>query len=78
MIKETLLKNSQDIKKRVKSLLSGIGEVSKVVLEGPYVVVYTKDPGVFIRRNEVVVELAKTIRRKIIIQAKKPLLDEEE
>ena len=78
MIKEVLKKNSQSIEKKVKSLLSGIGEVSKVVLEGPYVVVYTKDPGVFIRRNEVVVELAKTIRKKIIIHAKKPLLDEEE
>ncbi len=78
MMKEVIKENSQSIQRRVKQVLSGLGEISKVVLEGPYVVVYAKDPGIFIRRNDVIAELAKTIRKKIIINAKKPLLSEEE
>lgn len=66
------------LKRRVRNLLSGVGEITKVELEGPFVVVYAKDPGVFMANSAAIIETAKTLRKKIIIEASKPLAGEEE
>jgi Predicted metal-dependent RNase, consists of a metallo-beta-lactamase domain and an RNA-binding KH domain len=67
-----------EIKKKVKEVLSRIGEVKKVELEGPFVVVYVDDPSSFLESNNTVGEAAKLLRKKIIVMSSGKMLPEED
>jgi len=73
-----LKKGPSDVKKRVKEVLSRIGDVKKVELEGPFVVVYVDDPSSFLESNSTVGEAAKLLRKKIIVMSSGKMLPEDD
>jgi len=66
------VENLEDLKKKVREHLSKIGKVTRVDFEGPFVVVYVKNPAEFLDSGAIA-DVAKALRKKIIIMADKPM-----
>ncbi len=64
------------IKKRVREYLSRYTKITKVELEGPFVVVYAEKPREILDVPDAITNAAKTLKKKIIVLASKPLKDE--
>ncbi len=71
------MENFEDLKKKVREHLSKIGKISKIDFEGPFVVVYVRNPAEFLDSGAIA-EVAKALRKKIIIMADKPMTLEDE
>ncbi len=52
--------------------------VTNVEFEGPDVVIYTRNPGMFIDDSDVIKDLAKTLRKRIVIRPDPSVLTDEE
>ncbi|MCC6028816.1 MAG: beta-CASP ribonuclease aCPSF1 [Candidatus Korarchaeum sp.] len=67
---------SEDLKTKVKKYFSQYAKVEKVELEGPFVTLLVENPKEILDKPDLVVNAAKTLKKKIIILASKPLMDE--
>jgi len=66
----------EQLKRRVREYLSQYAKITKVELEGPFVVVYAEDPREILDIPDAITNAAKTLKKKIIVLASKPLKDE--
>ncbi|RLG69750.1 MAG: beta-CASP ribonuclease aCPSF1, partial [Methanobacteriota archaeon] len=57
-----------EIKKEIRSRVPVTSMITEIEYEGPEIVVYAKNPGVLMENGDTVRELAKTIRKRIIIR----------
>lgn len=64
------------LKKKVKEYLSQYAKINKIELEGPFVVVYAENPKEILDIPDAITNAAKTLKKKIIVLASKPLKDE--
>ncbi len=79
MVQKTAAFLSADkLKREVRESLSKIGSVSKVDLEGPFVVVYVDDPAEFLNGDGGLAEVAKSLKKRIILMSKEPKKNQEE
>jgi len=67
---------TDQIKRRVREYLSRYTKITKVELEGPFVVVYAENPREVLDVPDAITNAAKTLKKKIIVLASKPLKDE--
>ncbi len=67
---------SEDLKTKVKRYFSQYAKVEKVELEGPFVTLLVENPKDILDKPDLVVNAAKTLKKKIIVLASKPLMDE--
>jgi KH/beta-lactamase-domain protein len=67
---------SEDLKTKVKKYFSQYAKVEKVELEGPFVTLLVENPKEILDKPDLVVNAAKTLKKKIIVLASKPLMDE--
>src|SRR3990172_5371722 len=58
----------EEIKKVVKETIPPEAFVTKVDFEGPEVVIYTKNPNAFTSNGEIIKELARTLRKRIVLR----------
>ena len=66
----------QDIKERIIERLPEKVKVAKVEFEGPEIVIYTKNPEIIKDNGNLIRDLAKDIRKRIIIRSDKSVLSE--
>ena len=64
------------LKRKVRSILSKYAEIDKVELEGPFVVVYTRNPKDVLDSPDVITTAAKTLKKKIVVLASQAIKDE--
>ncbi|HDI86143.1 MAG TPA: beta-CASP ribonuclease aCPSF1 [Candidatus Korarchaeota archaeon] len=69
---------ADQLKRRVRAELSKLGKVEKVELEGPFVVAYVSNLPDFLDSGGALGEIAKALKKKIIIRAAKPILSPQE
>jgi len=67
-----------EIKKVVKEIIPAESSVTKVDLEGPEIVIYTKNPRSFTSNGEIIKELARTLRKRIVLRPDSSVLLEPE
>ncbi len=67
---------AEQLKKRVKEHLSSYTKITRVELEGPFVVIYAENPKEILNIPDAITNAAKTLKKKIIVLASKPLKDE--
>ncbi len=67
---------AEQLKKKVKEHLSSYTKITKVELEGPFVVIYAENPREILDTPDAITNAAKTLKKKIIVLASKPLKDE--
>ena len=67
---------SEDLKIKVKRYFSQYAKVEKVELEGPFVTLLVENPKDILDKPDLIVNAAKTLKKKIIVLASKPLMDE--
>ncbi len=65
----------EDIKKTIIKKLPKEAHIAKVEFEGPEVVIYTKNPQIITENGDMVRNLAKDLRKRIIIRSDKSVLD---
>lgn len=70
MASETL----EDIKKTINKRLPEKVQVAKIEFEGPQVVIYTKNPEIITDNGDLVRNLAKDLRKRMIIRSDKSVL----
>ncbi|MGC9060599.1 MAG: beta-CASP ribonuclease aCPSF1 [Thermoplasmata archaeon] len=58
----------KEVKAAIRNVISAEIDVSDVVMEGPSVVVYTKDMDKFVENPELVKQIAQTIRKRILVR----------
>jgi hypothetical protein len=68
----------QEIKNTIVQRLPSRVQVAKVEFEGPEVVIYTKNPEIITENGDLIRDLAKDIRKRIIIRSDKSVLTEPE
>ena len=68
----------QEIKNTIVQRLPNRVQVAKVEFEGPEVVIYTKNPEIITENGDLIRDLAKDIRKRIIIRSDKSVLTEPE
>ena len=68
----------QEIKNTIVQRLPNRVQVAKVEFEGPEVVIYTKNPEIITENGDLIRDLAKDIRKRIIIRSDKSVLLEPE
>ncbi|MGC9516541.1 MAG: beta-CASP ribonuclease aCPSF1 [Methanomicrobiales archaeon] len=68
----------EEIKKTIIHRLPERVQVAKVEFEGPEVVIYTKNPEIITENGELIRDLAKDIRKRIIIRSDRSVLMEPE
>jgi len=68
----------EEIKKAIKQAIGSEGHVTKIDFEGPEVVIYSKNPRVLTQGNGIVVELAKSLRKRIVVRPDPSVLVEQE
>ncbi len=68
----------QEIKNTIVQRLPSRVQVAKVEFEGPEVVIYTKNPEIITENGDLIRDLAKDIRKRIIIRSHKSVLTEPE
>ncbi len=68
----------QEIKNIIVQRLPDRVQVAKVEFEGPEVVVYTKNPEIITENGDLIRDLAKDIRKRIIIRSDRSVLTEPE
>jgi predicted metal-dependent RNase len=66
----------EDIKKVVKEKIPPESFVTKVDFEGPEVVIYTKNPNSFTSNGEIIKDLARTLRKRIVLRPDSSVLME--
>ncbi|KZX17678.1 ribonuclease [Methanobrevibacter cuticularis] len=64
----------EDIKKTIVNRLPEQVQVAKVEFEGPEVVIYTKNPEIITESGDLIRNLAKDLRKRIIIRSDKTVL----
>ncbi|WP_409200491.1 beta-CASP ribonuclease aCPSF1 [Methanobrevibacter sp. DSM 116169] len=64
----------EDTKKTIMKKLPDDAQVAKVEFEGPEVVIYTKNPEIITENGDLIRNLAKDIRKRIIIRSDKSVL----
>ncbi|MDO5852432.1 MAG: beta-CASP ribonuclease aCPSF1 [Methanobacteriaceae archaeon] len=64
----------QEIKKIILNRLSDNFKVAKVEFEGPEIVIYTKNPAIIKENGNTIRDLAKDMRKRIIIRSDKSVL----
>ncbi|MCC7554275.1 MAG: beta-CASP ribonuclease aCPSF1 [Methanobacteriaceae archaeon] len=64
----------EDIKKTIIQKLPNNADVAKVEFEGPEVVIYTKNPEIITENGDIIRNLAKDLRKRIIIRSDKSVL----
>jgi len=64
----------EEIKKTIVQRLPERVQVAKVEFEGPEVVIYTKDPEIITENGDLIRNLAKDLRKRIIIRSDKSVL----
>ncbi|MCS7103582.1 MAG: beta-CASP ribonuclease aCPSF1, partial [Candidatus Korarchaeum sp.] len=70
------MSTSESVKTKVKRFLSQYTKIDKVELEGPFISVYVENPKDLLDKPDVITNAAKTLKKKIIVLASKPLKDE--
>lgn len=68
----------EDIKKTINERLPEKVQVAKIEFEGPQVVIYTKNPEIITDNGDLVRNLAKDLRKRMIIRSYKSVLMEPE
>jgi uncharacterized protein len=68
----------QEIKNTIIHRLPNRVQVAKVEFEGPEVVIYTKNPEIITENGDLIRDLAKDIRKRIIIRSDRSVLTEPE
>ncbi|MCK9151494.1 beta-CASP ribonuclease aCPSF1 [Methanobacterium alcaliphilum] len=68
----------EEIKKTIVQRLPPRVQVAKVEFEGPEVVIYTKNPEIITENGDLIRDLAKDIRKRIIIRSDRSVLTEPE
>lgn len=68
----------QEIKNTIVQRLPDRVQVAKVEFEGPEVVIYTKNPEIITENGDLIRDLAKDIRKRIIIRSHRSVLTEPE
>ena len=68
----------EDIKKTINERLPEKVQVAKIEFEGPQVVIYTKNPEIITDNGDLVRNLAKDLRKRMIIRSDKSVLMEPE
>lgn len=68
----------QEIKNTIIHRLPNRVQVAKVEFEGPEVVIYTKNPEIITENGDLIRDLAKDIRKRIIIRSDRTVLTEPE
>lgn len=68
----------QEIKNTIVQRLPNRVQVAKVEFEGPEVVIYTKNPEIITENGDLIRDLAKDLRKRIIIRSDKSVLMEPE
>ena len=68
----------QEIKNTIVQRLPKRVQVAKVEFEGPEVVIYTKNPEIITENGDLIRDLAKDIRKRIIIRSDRSVLMEPE
>jgi len=68
----------EEIKKAIKNAIGSEGNVTKIDFEGPEVVIYSKNPKALTGSNGKVVELAKNLRKRIVVRPDQSVLAEAE
>jgi len=68
----------EEIKKTIMQRLPSRVQVAKVEFEGPEVVIYTKNPEIISENGDLIRELAKDLRKRIIIRSDRSVLMEPE
>jgi len=68
----------QEIKNTIIHRLPNRVQVAKVEFEGPEVVIYTKNPEIITENGDLIRDLAKDIRKRIIIRSDRAVLTEPE
>ena len=68
----------EEIKKTIIQRLPSRVQVAKVEFEGPEVVIYTKNPEIISENGDLIRELAKDLRKRIIIRSDRSVLMEPE
>lgn len=66
----------QEIKERIIARLPEEVKLAKVEFEGPEIVIYTKNPEIIKDNGSLIRDLAKDIRKRIIIRSDKSVLSE--
>ena len=64
----------EDVKKTIMKKLPKEANVAKVEFEGPEVVIYTKNPQIITENGDMIRNLAKDLRKRIIIRSDKSVL----
>lgn len=64
----------EEIKKTIVQRLPERVQVAKVEFEGPEVVIYTKNPEIITENGDLIRNLAKDLRKRIIIRSDKSVL----
>ncbi|MFH1588088.1 MAG: beta-CASP ribonuclease aCPSF1 [Candidatus Diapherotrites archaeon] len=68
----------KEITEFIKGILPQEAMISKIALEGPELVIYTKNPKVFFENNGFVSQIASQLKKRVIIRTDKSLMIEEE
>ncbi|HOQ20196.1 MAG TPA: beta-CASP ribonuclease aCPSF1, partial [Methanothermobacter sp.] len=68
----------EEIKKTIIQRLPSRVQVAKVEFEGPELVIYTKNPEIISENGDLIRELAKDLRKRIIIRSDRSVLMEPE
>ncbi len=75
---ETRYLPADQLKRRVRAELSKLGKVEKVDLEGPFVVAYVENVSDFLDNGGALGEIARALKKKIVIRSAKPILSPDE
>ncbi len=67
---------AEQLKRKVREYLSSYTRITKVELEGPFVVIYAENPKEILDIPDAITNAAKALKKKIIVLASKPLKDE--
>ena len=76
--RDFMVSEIQEIKNTIVQRLPNRVQVAKVEFEGPEVVIYTKNPEIITENGDLIRDLAKDIRKRIIIRSDKSVLLEPE
>lgn len=70
------MSSPESIKAKVRKFLSQYTRIDKVDLEGPFITVYVENPKELLDRPDIITNAAKSLKKKIVVLASKPLKDE--
>ncbi len=70
------MSSPEQIRSKVRKFLSQYTKIDKVELEGPFISLYVENPKDLLDKPDVITNAAKTLKKKIVVLASRPLKDE--